>query len=479
MFLELRIQNQVKRVSFVQPGKTLKSIADGGLRRRLLKGAGATALSPVISAIVQLGSVPLLLHAWGAATYGDWLLLSAIPSYLTFSDLGFGDASGSDMSVRVAAGDRDGALETFQSSWILVSAVSLVALLLAAIATWWFPWQAWLKLSGISNVEAVKVVMLLGAYVAVSQQNGIIESGYRSDGHFATGTFWILMLRLSETLVATIVALAGGTLVAVAATYLAVRCGGTMAYALYMRQLSPWIRFGFRHARWGTIKRMAAPAIGFMAFPLGYALTLQGFTVVIGARMGPIAVVSFSTLRTLSRMVLQVNTVMKHALWPELSRAFGEGNVDLSRILHRHAWRATLGLSLVGGLSLWIVGPTIYGVWLHHGIPFDAACFHVLLAVVVVSSLWELSAVIPMSTNGHFRIAMIYSAVALTSLGLTWMLIPLMGTVGGAVALLAGDGFMSLFVLRAALAHTGDDRKNFVSALFVMPRFRQMHLSAR
>jgi O-antigen/teichoic acid export membrane protein len=62
---------------------------------------------------------------------------------------------------------------------------------------------------------------------------------------------------------------------------------------------------------------------------------------------------------------------------------------------------------------------------------------------------------------------------------LTWMLIPLMGTVGGAVALLAGDGFMSLFVLRAALAHTGDDWKNFVGALFVMPRFRQMLLSAR
>jgi O-antigen/teichoic acid export membrane protein len=186
----------------------------------------------VISAIVQLGSVPLLLHAWGAATYGDWLLLSAIPSYLTFSDLGFGDASGSDMSVRVAAGDRDGALETFQSSWILVSAVSLVALLLAAIAAWWFPWQAWLKLSGVSNVEAVKVVMLLGAYVAVSQQNGIIESGYRSDGHFATGTFWILMLRLSETLVATIVALAGGTLVAVAATYLAVAAARWLTHCI-------------------------------------------------------------------------------------------------------------------------------------------------------------------------------------------------------------------------------------------------------
>ena len=457
----------------------MKAKSHGGVARRLLRGAGAAALSPVVSAIVQLGSVPLLLHAWGAAKYGDWLLLSAIPSYLTFSDLGFGDASGSDMSMRVAAGDRQGALETFQSSWVLVTGVSLVALLLAGILSWWIPWQAWLRLSGVSNTEAAKVLMILGAYIGVSQQNGIVESGYRSDGHFATGTFWILMLRLAETVAATIVALAGATLVAVAATYLAVRCAGTLGYALYLRRLSPWIAFGIRHARLSRIKRMAAPAMGFIAFPLGYALTLQGFTIVIGAMLGPLAVVSFSTLRTLSRMILQVMTVIKHALWPELSRAFGEGNVGLARLLHRQAWRATLGLSLLGAVFLWIFGPFIYALWLRQGVAFDAACFHVLLAVVVVNSLWEASSVIPMSINGHFRIAVLYAATALVSLGLARVLIPSLGTVGAALALLAADGFMSVVVMRSALAHTEDRWKKFAGALFAMPSFRQMLPPAR
>ena len=448
--------------------------SDGGVFRRLLRGAGATALSPVVSTIIQLGSVPLLLHAWGAGKYGDWLLLSAVPSYLTFSDLGFGDASGSDMSMRVAAGDRKGALETFQSSWVLVTVVSLVALLLAGAVSWWIPWQVWLKLSSISSAEAAKVLIMLGAYVGVSQQNGIIESGYRSDGHFATGTFWIVMLRLAETVAATVVALFGGTLVAVAGTYLAFRCAGTVGYALYLRRLSPWVEFGVRHARLATIKAMAAPALGFIAFPLGYALTLQGFTIIIGALLGPIAVVSFSTLRTLSRTILQAMTVIKHALWPELSRAFGEGNVALARTMHRHAWRATLSLSLLGTISLWFLGPNLYALWLRHAVPFDAACFHILLAIVVVNSLWEASAVIPMSINGHFRIAMLYSATALASLGLAWILIPSLGTVGAALALLAADGLMSLLVLRTALTCTKDSWNKFAAALFVIPSFRQI-----
>lgn len=440
---------------------------------------GASALSPVVSAIVQLGSVPLLLHAWGAAKYGDWLLLSAVPAYLTFSDLGFGDASGSDMSMRVAAADHKGALETFQSSWVLVTTVSLAALLLAGVFAWWIPWQVWLKLSSVSSLEAAKVLIILGAYVGVSQQNGVVESGYRSDGNFASGTFWIVMLRLAETVAATVTAVLGGSLLAVAVTYFLVRCVGTIGYALYLRRLSPWIEFGIRHARLKTIKSMAAPALGFIAFPLGYALTLQGFTIVIGAMLGPVAVVAFSTLRTLSRMILQVMTVIKHALWPELSRAFGEGNVALARTLHRQAWRATLGLSLLGAVFLWIFGPFLYGLWLHHAVPFEAACFHLLLAVVVVNSLWEASAVIPMSINGHFRIALLYSATALASLGLAWILIPHLGIVGAALALLAADGFMSLLVLRTALRHTHDCWRNFAGALVVMPSFRQFMHPAR
>src|ERR1700676_1377462 len=107
-----------------------------GLPRRLLHGLGANSLNPIVAAAIQLGSVPLLLHAWGVAKYGDWLILSAIPSYLSLSDIGFGDASGSDMTMRVAAGDRKGGVETFQSSWVLISVVSLCVGLLASIAVW-------------------------------------------------------------------------------------------------------------------------------------------------------------------------------------------------------------------------------------------------------------------------------------------------------------------------------------------------------
>ena len=456
-----------------QPTESTPSAQHGGVRRRLMRGFGATALGPVVTAIIQLGSVPLFLHAWGAAKYGDWLLLSAIPNYLTLTDLGFGAASGSDMSMRVAVNDRQGALRTFQSSWVLVTAVSFVALLLACTCVWWIPWQHWLRLSSVSNFQAATVVIVLGAYVVLTQQNGVTESGFTCDGHFATAIFWMTILRLTENVAATTVAVLRGDLLAVASTFLIVRFVGTIACVLLLRHMSPWIHYGIQHARLTTIKQLAAPAFGFIALPIGYALNLQGLILVIGARLGPVAVVSFSTLRTLTRLNSQLIAVIKGALWPELSRAFGAGKISLARRLHRHACQASLGLSICGGFLLWVLGPFIYRLWIRQGVSFDATCFHILLLVVVTNSLWDTSSVIPMSINLHCRIAVTYSIAALVSLGLAWVLVAPLGTVGAALALFATDGWMTWLVFRTSLYHVQDSFKEFIGSLFVLPNFRQ------
>jgi O-antigen/teichoic acid export membrane protein len=452
--------------------------ANGGVSKRLMRSFGANALGPVATAIIQLGSVPIFLHVWGAAKYGDWLLLSAIPSYLSLSDLGFGDASGSDMCMRVAANDREGALQTFQSSWVLVTAVSLIAFLLASASVWWIPWQPWLRLSSLPSHQAATIILVLGAYIVVAQQNGVADSGFNSDGHFATSAFWMTILRLAEAVIATIVVVLHRNLLAVAFTYLLVRCVGTISIVFLLRKMSPWIRYGIRYARLTTIRQLAAPAIGFMALPVGYTLNLQGLILLLGARLGPVAVVSFSTLRTLSRLSSQLIGVIKNPLWPELSRAFGEGNIALARRLHRHACQAALGLSILGGSLLWIFGPFVYKLWIRHGVSFDARCFHVLLFVVVTNSLWDISFIIAISINAHSRIALTYPAVAMLSLALAWMLVTPLGTVGAAIALFATDGWMTWLVLRTSLRHVQDDFKNFVAAMFTLPHIRRPTLQA-
>jgi O-antigen/teichoic acid export membrane protein len=437
------------------------------LRRRLLMGIAAAGLSPVVTACIQLGPVPLLLHAWGAAKYGDWLLLWALPGYLSLSDMGFGDASGNDMTVRVAAGDRDGAIRTFQSSCVLFAITSVTILLLVSQVIGRMPWQSWLNLSSVSNHDASLVMLALGAYTMMAQQTSIFESGYRCDGNYATGMFGLTILRLIEAVVSTTIAVLGaGSLLQVALAYLAVRTLGTLAYAIRLRHLSPWLKFGYRHAHLRTVKELSTPALGFIALPIGNAFSFQGMTVVVGSLLGPRTLVVLSTMRTLSRVSCQLLTVVARAVWPELSTAFGAGNIPLARRLHRNACQLGLALSILAGIFLWVAGPYVYRLWVGSTVVFDGTCFNILLVGVLANCFWQASSIVPMSTNVHQHMAVAYLGGTAASLALAWALIHPLGIAGAALAALVTDIGMCCCVVPMALRQVNDTWGEFVCAMF-------------
>lgn len=449
------------------------------VRGRLLRGLSATALGPAATALIQLVSVPLLLHAWGAAKYGDWLILSAIPSYLSLSDLGFGDASGSDMTIRVAAGDRRGALETFHSSLALLMTVSLCLAPCVAVAVWRVPWHRWVKLATLSDLQASAVVLLFGFYLLASQQCGILESGFRCDGNFATGTFGGTLLRLADVAAGTAAGIVTGSLVWAAGAYMSSRIAGIVVYGLVLRRKSPWLSIGLSSTSFARIRQLAAPALGFVALPLASAVSVQGFTLLIASALGAVAVTQFSTMRTLTRLNFQLMTVIAWAMWPELSRAFGQGNVSLARTLHRHAYRAGLALSLATASALWIIGPALYRTWVRNAVAFDASCFHVLILVTFVNCLWFTSSVVPMSTNAHHRVTLAYLGLSVFSLSLGWWLLRWQGLTGGAFALLAIDVPMTYLVLRVSLRQLQERFGAFVQGVLAFPFRFGLHQEAK
>lgn len=433
---------------------------------RLFRGLGAAALGPIVTTAIQLGSVPLLLHAWGAAKYGDWLLLSAVPSYLTFSGLGFGDSSGSDMTMRVAGNDRQGALGTFQSSWVLLSGVSLAVLAAAAVLVWWLPWQPMLHLAGIGSQQAAWIVLALAGFVLSVQQWSILESGYRCDGNFALGNFCSTMQRLIEAGLATVIGVATGSLLLVSLSYLGFRLLGLLCYRFLLMRMSPWLTLGFSHASVATIRRMLKPSIGFIAMPLGTAVSIQGFMMVIGIVLGPIAVTVFSTARTLTRIGLLLNNSLAGGIWPEFSSAFGAGNISLVRNLHRHAYQASLILAICSAAVLWAFGPRFYNLWVRKSVALDLSCFHILLLVTIANSLWFVSATVQMSANKHSRLALMYLGATAVSCVLGYVLTERMGLVGSAWSLLLIEIVMIGLVLRTSLKQMQDTPVEFMRAVF-------------
>jgi len=388
--------------------------------------------------------------------YGEWLILSAIPTYLALSDLGFGNVAANDMTMRVAAGDRESALETFQSTWALILMTSALVEISIFSAIWFLPLTRWLNLSSIGAPEVRLILILFSAYVLFVLQTDLITTGFRCEGNFAYGMLINNAMRLVEFTMTMILVAHGASPVRVVAVLLVARIISTFLMARLMRRKSPWLRYGFRYARFSSLRRLASPAVGFMAFPAGSALSVQGMVVVIGIVLGPVSVATFSTIRTLTRFGFQAIDAIKNSVWPELSVAYGAQNWDLARKLHRTACQAALWLSLAAVAFLFVAGDHIFAFWTHGRVIMDIGAFRWLLLGIVANSFWYTSSVVTIASNTHERVAALYLAGTAGSLVLSRYLMPHFGISGAAMSLLVIDIVLGWYVVRMSLAKLED-----------------------
>ena len=386
------------------------------LRRRLVGTFGASALSPLITILVQLINVPVMLHYWGAHMYGEWLLISAIPAYMVLTDLGFGTAAGSDMTMRVNAGDTEGAIEIFQSITLLVLVVSLILGLSLSAAVFLLPIHRLLHFSSMSPREAQVALLFLCLDALVTIQWGSITAAYRCAGKYLFLVLSLNLLRLIEGMSFLVLVVWRAGPVQLSMLMLAISLVGT-GWLLFMKmRLIPWLPAGVRYARWKCVRELWKPAISFMAFPTCGIVSVQGMTMIVGYALGPLAVAVFNPMRTLSRPAYMLTEAIKNSVWQELSVAYGQRNWELARKLHRTAVQASLWIALIASIALAISGARIFALWTHGKVVMDTSTFYLLLAVVFANSVWNASSAVPLAGNKHQRLAVVYLAFTSASL---------------------------------------------------------------
>ena len=62
-------------------------------------------VSRLAGSLIQLVQVPVFLHFWSVPMYGEWIAVNAIPSYLSFSNIGFGSVASNEMTMLMGRGD--------------------------------------------------------------------------------------------------------------------------------------------------------------------------------------------------------------------------------------------------------------------------------------------------------------------------------------------------------------------------------------
>jgi O-antigen/teichoic acid export membrane protein len=443
---------------------------DGSTKRRLLLGFLSNWLNKLASTIIQFVQIPVFLHFWSTPLYGEWMVVNSIPTYLSFSNIGFGTVAGNEMTMMVAREDREGALRVFQSCWWLISMICTVTILLLSGALYYLPAARLLKLSHIGETDTKWIIFYLGISVLFGQIEQLLQSAYRCVGRYPFGS--LLKSTLSLTAFASmIVAVSLGSGARVTALVFALtNILGTLVLCIMVRRDIPWIRYGWTHASFGEIRKLARPAIAFMGFPLGNALNLQGTLLAVSYALGPVAVVVFGTARTVSRVALQMVSMVNGTFEPELSIAYGAGNFALTRTLLRRACQLALIVAFVIVVAMMTFGPWFLTHWTGGHVPPSRPLLSILLLVVVLYSLWSTSSTLMTSTNQHQKLATYYIVGTSLNCVLCYFLARIYGLYGAAASLLVSELVMNFYVVPASLRIAHDTLPAFLSSMLHYPQ---------
>jgi O-antigen/teichoic acid export membrane protein len=373
------------------------------------------------------------------------------------------------MTMMVARNDRDGALRVFQSCWWLIILICATTVVLFSGALYYLPAARLLKLSHISEYDTKWIIFYLGLSVLFGQIEQLLQSAYRSIGRYPYGTFLKNMFSLfAFGCMITSVALGGGPRVT-ALVFASVNVAITLFFCILVRRDIPWIEYGWQHASFGEIRKLARPAIAFMGFPLGNALSLQGSLLAVGYALGPTEVVVFSTARTVSRVALQMVQMINTTFEPEMSIAFGARNYDLTRTLLRRACQLALLVAFALVIIMMTFGPWFLHRWTGGHVPANRALLSILLLVVIFYALWSTSATLMTSTNQHQRLATYYIIGTSLSCVLCYIFARVWGLYGAAASLLISEAVMNLYVVPACLRIAHDTMPAFLASLLHYP----------
>ena len=376
--------------------------------RRILGGFGSHIYGQVVILVIQLAGVPILLHFWGVELYGEWLILSAIPTYLSLTDLGFTQSAANDMTARFGRGDQSGAIDVFQSLIALVGIVAILGLFAITVAVLILPVGNWLDFSSITPTQAQFIIWLLAAEVLVKLIDGANHAGFRSQGEYALHFFIYYSTLFIQHISLWAVVYLGHGPVEAAWGFFIVRIISVIGSSRLLQLRHPVLSIGVSHARFSTLRVLIRPALANILVLLALDMNIQGMTIVVGMLLGPAAVVTFNTLRTLTRLADRMVQSVTQAVEPEFARAIGANDqAQLGRLFTK-----TLGYEILlafGSASFLIAfGDAILSLWTNNRVAMDEGLFGWLLASIVASVFWANSLGLLKAANQHLRAAAWY-----------------------------------------------------------------------
>lgn len=429
----------------------------GGLRGRIMRAVSADALGQALNLGTRLTLTPLFIVAWGPATYGEWLVLTAIAGWFSLGDFGGISFFVNRMTSEWAVGNACAFQRLLSTGLLFLFLSSILLLGCVVFIIYTCPLVTWLGMSAVSQELANAILLLMALRFISLLPIGLFLGVYRAIGLQATSVMYGNLIILIQFALSFLALIAGGGMLLLAALELIpiFLTMGLIIWDLPRRFQNGVKLFSISSADKQTLRDAVQPSLHFFGMQLSSAIAVQGSVLVVAKVLGPVEVAIFSSLRIIANVLTRAINMFAHAATPEITRLTSLGESEKLVRLSVMALQSTL---LVAFCYLFVVeriGASLFGWWLNDSLPYDSSVMFLLNWHVVIVALWSWGGSILLATNQHEEYVRWNIAANLFALTIGYLLGNLLGLVGIAVGLFLGQSLVISLILPRLLIGRG------------------------
>ena len=369
----------------------------------------------------QIVLVPLYLVFWNINLYGDWIVISAISAFFIMSDIGLNTVSSNRFVISYQKKNIAECNSIINNNYLLLIIISAALLAGCFFYILNFDIVSSLDLHYLNRNDANIVFIFTVVNVLIGIFQSVMDSIYRavSKNHFMISI--TNMSRLLEFFIILASLILGFSIVLMVTILIFPK----IIMLIYKMVNAPqYFKYslGIKYINIRLLKETISPSLTFMSFPIGNAIILQGFTIIVNKFFGTEPLILFNTTRTLCNFTKTLLLAMQQSVWPEFSIAYGKGDTDRMRELHQKAFAIANYSAVAVSIFLLLFGNFIYTIWTNGNLSFNHIMMISFLAVLFFENMWTTSSVTLLATNNHSIIGLAYALLSLVAFAFTFII---------------------------------------------------------
>lgn len=400
-----------------------------------------------VNLLNQIVLVPFYLVYWGKDLYSDWIVLSALSSIFSMSDMGISSVIQNRFSIKMVDSNYKECKSLLINNILIISFVFFVCIFLCIMYLCLFDITKDLNIHILNrkNTSLIFILLIIGVFVCM--YSSIENAIYRA---FHNTCMYVLMdsiCKLSITIITFVVIVCHISLVWLAFFIIIPNLINLIIKHIHVQRYFKY-EISYSYIDFKLLKVLLFPSFTFMLLPIGNMIILQGFTLVVNKYFGAGSVVLFNTTRTMCNFVKTFLGIIRNSIWPELSISYGLRDYIRMRDLYLKLLIVVPLLSVFISVLLMLFGPFIYQIWTHGMVQFSYSLMLSFLIVLFFNNLWNSAGVVLMATNHHSRMGLLYIILSILSLLLSLVFANKFHSLEMLVyCLLLVDLFLSIYVV--------------------------------